>query len=47
MHHYIKVPENNIVIDYDVKEDGKWPSNYTVLNESGNGAHLHYICNGA
>lgn len=47
MYHYIKVPENNIVIDYDIKEDGKLPANYTVLNKSGNGAHNHYICNGA
>ena len=59
MHHYIKVPENHIVIDFDIKnkdvnnclernikEDIKWPANYTVLYNSGNGAHIHYICNG-
>lgn len=56
--HYVKVPENHIVIDFDIKENGKksleknlieaskWPKTYTELSKSGSGVHLHYIYNG-
>lgn len=53
--HYVKVPENHIVIDFDLKENGnksldknieeasKWPSTYAEISKSGKGVHLHYI----
>lgn len=56
--HYVKVPENHIVIDFDLKNDGtksleknleeanKWPPTYAELSKSGKGIHLHYIYNG-
>ena len=56
--HYVKVPENHIVIDFDIKTDGKkdlnrnlqeaskWPPTYAETSQGGNGIHLHYIYNG-
>lgn len=56
--HYVRVPENHIVIDFDLKEDGKkslrknleaaknFPKTYVETSKSGNGLHLHYIYNG-
>ena len=56
--HYVKVPENHIVIDFDLKEDGKksleknleaaskWPATYAEFSKSGCGIHLHYIYDG-
>lgn len=55
--HYVKVPENHIVIDFDIKEGGEkspeknleaaneWPSTYAEFSKGG-GLHLHYIYNG-
>ena len=56
--HYVKMPLNHIVIDFDIKEDGKksleknleaaskWPTTYAELSKSGHGVHLHYIYDG-
>lgn len=33
--HYVKVPENHIVIDFDLKDE-----------KGGSSVHLHYICDG-
>lgn len=56
--HYVKVPENHIVIDFDITVDGErdldasiraaaqWPQTYAELSRSGNGVHLHYIYDG-
>ena len=56
--HYVKVPENHIVIDFDIKTDGKkdlnrnlqeaskWPPTYAETSQGGNGVHLHYIYDG-
>lgn len=56
--HYVRVPLHHIVIDFDIKEDGKksleknleaankWPPTYAELSKSGAGIHLHYIYNG-
>lgn len=56
--HYVKVPINHIIIDFDKKLDGekdldmnlraakKWPDTYAELSKSGNGVHLHYIYDG-
>ena len=56
--HYVKVPVNHIVIDFDLKVDGKknfqknleaaskWPPTYAELSKSGQGIHLHYLYSG-
>ena len=56
--HYVRVPDNHIVIDFDIKVDGKkslernieeaskWPATYAELSKSGNAVHLHYIYSG-
>lgn len=56
--HYVRVPENHIVIDFDIssngekdaelnlKEASKWPKTYAEFSKSGNGIHLHYIYDG-
>lgn len=56
--HYVKVPENHIIIDFDIKTDGKkdlnrnlqeaskWPPTYAETSQGGNGIHLHYIYDG-
>lgn len=56
--HYVKVPENHIIIDFDKKVNGeknldanlraalKWPETYAELSKSGQGVHLHYIYDG-
>lgn len=56
--HYVKVPENHIVIDFDIRENGKkslaknleaaskWPKTYVETSKSGEGLHLHYIYTG-
>lgn len=56
--HYVRVPENHIIIDFDLKnengkslelnkkEASKWPKTYAELSKSGAGIHLHYIYNG-
>lgn len=56
--HYVRVPQNHIVIDFDIKEDGEksliknleaienFPPTYTELSKSGKGVHLHYIYEG-
>lgn len=36
--HYVKIPENHIVIDFDIKS--------AESNKSAAGVHLHYICTG-
>lgn len=56
--HYVKVPENHIVIDFDISDENgkspqknleaaaKWPKTYAELSKSGAGIHLHYIYDG-
>nr|DAF12196.1 MAG TPA: DNA helicase [Caudoviricetes sp.] len=56
--HYVKVPENHIVIDFDIKQEGRkdlnrnlqaaseWPPTYAETSQGGNGVHLHYIYDG-
>ncbi len=56
--HYVRVPENHIIVDFDIKKDGvkdfeanlkeaaKWPPTYAELSKSGGGIHLHYIYDG-
>ena len=46
--HYVKQPQNHIVIDFDipVENDNKWPETYAEVSKSGAGIHLHYICEG-
>lgn len=56
--HYVRVPENHIVIDFDISKDGKkdrkanlkeasgWPETYAEYSKSGAGVHLHYIYDG-
>lgn len=56
--HFTKVPVNLIVIDFDIKVDGKksleenlkaaskWPKTYAEVSKSGSGIHLHYIYDG-
>lgn len=56
--HYVKVPENLIVIDFDISENGeksleknleaasKFPQTYVETSKSGKGLHLHYIWDG-
>lgn len=56
--HYLKLPENHIVIDFDLKENeekskkknleaaSNWPPTYSEFSKSGNGVHLHYIYEG-
>ena len=56
--HYVKVPKNHIVIDFDLKKDGEkdfesnyeaalnFPQTYAELSKSGKGIHLHYIYDG-
>ena len=52
---YVKLPENHIVIDFDIlDEDGnenfeaanQWPKTYAETNKARNGIHLHYIYSG-
>lgn len=56
--HYVQVPSNHIVIDFDLKKDGEkslhlnmeaanlWPATYAEFSKSGKGIHLHYIYDG-
>lgn len=56
--HYVVLPENHIVIDFDLKDAGeksaernleeasKWPPTYAEYSKSGHGIHLHYIYDG-
>lgn len=56
--HFVQVPINHIVIDFDITEDGEksllrnlekartFPKTYTELSKSGQGVHLHYIYEG-
>lgn len=56
--HYVKVPINHIVIDFDMKDGkdksfkknfeaaSKWPPTYAEVSKSGAGIHLHYIYTG-
>jgi energy-coupling factor transporter ATP-binding protein EcfA2 len=56
--HFVKIPENMIVIDFDLREDGKkslkknleaastWPPTYSEISNSGHGLHLHYYYEG-
>ena len=52
--HFVKVPAEHIVIDFDLEENGSksleknleaashWPSTYAEISKSGQGVHLHY-----
>ena len=56
--HYVRVPANHIVIDFDLREGKdkclkknleaalKWPPTYAELSKSGSGLHLHYNYSG-
>lgn len=51
--HYVKLPHNHIVIDFDLKDleqnleaASQWPPTYAELSKSGEGVHLHYIYEG-
>lgn len=56
--HYVRVPENHIVIDFDISKNGEknrelnlkeassWPKTYAEFSKSGAGVHLHYIYDG-
>lgn len=56
--HWVRVPENHIVIDFDIKDGDKksfaknlaaaleWTPTYAELSKSGEGIHLHYIYKG-
>ena len=56
--HFVKVPLNHIVVDFDLTKDGKkslernmeaakkFPKTYAETSKSGNGIHLHYIYTG-
>ena len=56
--HFVRVPQNHIVLDFDLKVDGEknlmknleaiqnYPPTYTELSKSGSGIHLHYIYDG-
>lgn len=51
--HYVKVPENHIVIDFDLTDleqnlaaASEWPPTYAEISKSGEGVHLHYIYSG-
>ena len=56
--HHVKVPEQLIVIDFDISVNGeknleknleeaaKWPATYAELSKSGKAIHLHYIYKG-
>ena len=56
--HHVKVPEQLIVIDFDISVDGeknlernmeeaaKWPPTYAELSKSGKAIHLHYLYSG-
>lgn len=58
LEHFVRVPLNHIVIDFDIKVNGmkslqanidaakKWPDTYAEISKGGNGVHLHYIYNG-
>lgn len=39
--HCVKIPENHIVIDFDVKDENG--NNSAESSKSGAGVHLHYI----
>lgn len=53
--HYVRVPIEHIVVDFDLKKDGEknlylnqlaakqFPPTYAELSKSGKGIHLHYI----
>jgi energy-coupling factor transporter ATP-binding protein EcfA2 len=51
--HYVKLPENHIVIDFDFKDleqnleaASQWPPTYAEISKGGEGVHLHYIYEG-
>lgn len=56
--HYVRMPLNHIILDFDIKVDGKknllknlqqvlnFPPTYTELSKSGEGVHLHYFYDG-
>lgn len=56
--HYVKLPSNHIVIDFDLKVGdsksvvrnleaaSKWPPTYAEFSKSGSGIHLHYFYHG-
>ena len=56
--HWVLMQGNEIVIDFDIEEDGKksfkknfqaakmWPETYAELSRSGEAIHLHYIYDG-
>jgi energy-coupling factor transporter ATP-binding protein EcfA2 len=51
--HYVKLPDNHIVIDFDLKDleqnlaaASEWPPTYAEISKSGEGVHLHYIYEG-
>lgn len=56
--HFVRVPENHIVIDLDLKENGEkslvlnlnkakeFPPTYMEISKSGAGVHLHYYYDG-
>ena len=56
--HYVRVPVNHIVIDFDLRDGkeksleknleaaSKWPPTYAELSKGGRGLHLHYLYSG-
>ena len=48
--HYVKVPENHILIDFDITDKGSdkcLEKNIEAeFNKPGNGVHIHYIYDG-
>lgn len=56
--HFVRVPKNHIVIDFDLRKDGQkdletniiaanqFPETYCEVSKSGQGVHLHYFWDG-
>lgn len=56
--HFVKLPKEHIVVDFDISENGekslrknleaasKFPKTYAEVSKSGKGLHLHYLYSG-